>query len=737
MYRLRQHARKPFSRSCGSYYSTWSSINSPTEALYPRSLFTNVFGFFTGVGIGVGAISCIGASNKDGMKDIHSAEDEETDTGRGRCFAAMIPISGVNSNSNNVPIKGTSNGQGGSSADDGFCSSIDNGTLGRDLSEYLSSLPKDEEAGDSENNLRSGLAKLLNEPCPSWISKENGITPIMVAAAQGKVNDAKLLLEHGASVNSVTMKGKAGNAPYFRNIGVLASNKTYNVLELALFSKYRSKEMTELLFSNYLDITNSEKEYFEDVLKYITRNDNKLGEELHKSMNIGMEKAKSLSQEIAANRRRLFPLEDQLKKRIVGQPHAIQVVSNAIRRKENGWIDSNSPLTMLFMGSSGIGKTEMAKTIAEYFNPSNTPNGSGSERGQSPLVNNCFIRLDMSEYQSKHEVAKLIGSPPGYVGYGEGGQLTNKLEKCPNAVVLLDEVEKAHPDVLTAMLQAFDEGRMTSGDGKTVDCKEATFIMTSNLAQREIAYEAERLRDIAREASEEKQRAASRAVGGSTSTFNINDVSSASKTIKSKNGTTTYQIPVSSLSGRPIRNHKNVSNDTTNEEDEISTSPHETALIGDSFTRNVVHNILKAHFRRDEFIGRINEIVFFLPFTDEEQKQLAASELAKWASRAQKINQIQLSWTDAAINKVREAYDIRYGARSIKYEIDRVLIGALAKAHEEGIVKKGSGVTIDIQSISDTEGKSSNSTEQVVSLLVTDPPIGEKNKGIFNRWFSR
>ncbi|CAH8539439.1 unnamed protein product [Schistosoma bovis] len=151
------------------------------------------------------------------------------------------------------------------------------------------------------------------------------------------------------------------------------------------------------------------------------------------------------AEEVAAKEReerRLQPLENRLRKVIVGQEAAIRTVSAAIRRKENGWYDEDHPLVFLFLGSSGIGKTELAKQVAAYLHKD---------------IKKGFIRIDMSEYQEKHEVSKFIGSPPGYVGHEEGGQLTRALAACPNAVVLFDETEKAHPDVLTALLQLFDE----------------------------------------------------------------------------------------------------------------------------------------------------------------------------------------------------------------------------------------------------------------------------------------
>lgn len=168
---------------------------------------------------------------------------------------------------------------------------------------------------------------------------------------------------------------------------------------------------------------------------------------------------------------KLMNLEKVLSESVVGQPFAVQAVSEAIRRSRAGLSDPNRPMgVFLFVGPTGVGKTELAKALArQLFNQED-----------------AMIRLDMSEYMEKHTVSKLIGSPPGYVGYDEGGQLTEAIRRRPYSVVLLDEIEKANPDVFNILLQIFDDGRLTDSKGRTVNCKNALFIMTSNLGSAEL-----------------------------------------------------------------------------------------------------------------------------------------------------------------------------------------------------------------------------------------------------------
>jgi ATP-dependent Clp protease ATP-binding subunit ClpB len=163
---------------------------------------------------------------------------------------------------------------------------------------------------------------------------------------------------------------------------------------------------------------------------------------------------------------KLIHMEDRLRQRVVGQEAALAIVANAIRRNRSGLSDPNRPIgSFLFLGPTGVGKTELARALAEFL--------FDDER--------AIIRLDMSEYMEKHSVARMIGAPPGYVGYEEGGQLTEQVRRRPYSVVLLDEIEKAHPDVFNVLLQILDEGRLTDGKGRTVDFRNTVIIMTSNI----------------------------------------------------------------------------------------------------------------------------------------------------------------------------------------------------------------------------------------------------------------
>ena len=175
---------------------------------------------------------------------------------------------------------------------------------------------------------------------------------------------------------------------------------------------------------------------------------------------------------LEGEKQKLLHMEERLAARVVGQEEAVRAVSNAVRRARSGLQDPNRPLgSFIFLGPTGVGKTELARALAEFMFDSEA----------------AMIRLDMSEYMEKHTVSRLIGAPPGYVGYEEGGQLTEAVRRRPYSVVLFDEVEKAHPEVFNALLQILDDGRLTDGHGRTVDFKNTIVIMTSNIGSQYIA----------------------------------------------------------------------------------------------------------------------------------------------------------------------------------------------------------------------------------------------------------
>ena len=175
---------------------------------------------------------------------------------------------------------------------------------------------------------------------------------------------------------------------------------------------------------------------------------------------------------LQGERQRLLDMEVSLSKRVVGQPEALAAISNAVRRSRAGLQDPNRPIgSFLFLGPTGVGKTELTKALAEFLFDDET----------------AMVRLDMSEYMEKHSVARIIGAPPGYVGYDEGGALTEAVRRRPYQVVLFDEVEKAHPDVFNVLLQVLDDGRLTDGQGRTIDFRNTVIILTSNLGSEIIA----------------------------------------------------------------------------------------------------------------------------------------------------------------------------------------------------------------------------------------------------------
>eukprot|EP01147_Barroeca_monosierra_P002992 gene2992-5781_t len=518
--------------------------------------------------------------------------------------------------------------------------------------------------------------KLLQDGTHPDDRHQLGWTPLHVAAVNGSVEVCRALLDAGASINL--------EDEYFPNMSRAAivqrqlqrdfSSRinpvmpTVGMTALHYASLTDSVALVELLIRfeadpNIEDQTGCKPIDYTENSRIKRRLETYMKE--HAERKAEQERVEAIKQAEAAKKaRREFPLEQRLHQYIVGQDGPIMAVAAAVRRRENGWHDEDHPLVFLFLGSSGVGKTELAKRLAQYIHHDEKKTSNRSKG---------FIRLDMTEYQEKHEAAKLIGAPPGYVGHDEGGQLTKMLKSCPNAVVLLDEVEKAHPDVLTVMLQLFDEGRLTDGQGKTIDCKDAIFVMTSNLASDVIAEHAWELR---RRAEELQQT-----------------------------------------------------------DDQFTLSKQ--------FKEQIIRPILKGHFKRDEFLGRIDEILYFVPFSKSELNQLVLLELNKWRDRAKERHNIDLTWDQSVVQRVAEEYDIHYGARSLQHAVDQLIINRLAAAHEQD--KIGSGCSIRLSTIGEDiqldiktpisnstsssrfswlfgSGKEKNTNDNIGALNETEPP---------------
>lgn len=314
---------------------------------------------------------------------------------------------------------------------------------------------------------------------------------------------------------------------------------------------------------------------------------------------------------------KLRNLEDELKKRVIGQDEAVTAVSKAIRRSRLGLKDPTKPSgSFIFLGTTGVGKTELAKALAEVM--------FGDE--------NALVRIDMSEYMEKHDVSKLIGSPPGYVGYDEGGQLTEKVRRHPYSVVLFDEIEKAHPEVFNSMLQVLDDGRLTDGKGRVVDFKNTIIIMTSNIGARMLTGDA----------------------------------------------------------GRRI------GFDMADDESDKDEASREKLYGGKSYddAKKVVLDELKKAFS-PEFINRVDEIIFFRMLGRSSLIKIVDILVSQVGKRISDIG-IEISLTDAAKELlVKKGYDPQYGARPLKRVIQSMVEDNFSEVLLDGVIKAGRVAIVD------------------------------------------
>ena len=252
-------------------------------------------------------------------------------------------------------------------------------------------------------------------------------------------------------------------------------------------------KVAEIRYGTLKDLQMKLKEYEEEMAQQFSEN-SLLNEEVtydHIAEVVSKWTGIPVSKMLQSEKSKLLEMEKEISKRMVGQIEAVQSVSDSIRRSRSGLQDENRPIgSFLFLGTTGVGKTELAKSLAEilYDDEQN------------------IVRIDMSEYQEQHSVSRLIGAPPGYVGYDEGGQLTEAVRRRPYSVILLDEIEKAHPDTFNILLQLLDEGRLTDNKGRTADFRNTIVIMTSNIGSSEIQKSFEEIEDFDKAKNEAKER---------------------------------------------------------------------------------------------------------------------------------------------------------------------------------------------------------------------------------------
>ena len=328
---------------------------------------------------------------------------------------------------------------------------------------------------------------------------------------------------------------------------------------------------------------------------------------------------------LESEREKLLRMEAELHKRVVGQNMAIEAVADAVRRSRAGLQNEKRPIgSFLFMGTTGVGKTELAKALAEFlFNDEN-----------------MMTRIDMSEYQERHSVSRLVGAPPGYVGYDEGGQLTEAVRRKPYSVVLLDEIEKAHPDVFNTLLQVLDDGRLTDNKGRTVDFKNTILIMTSNVGADIIQSYMERL-----------------PLEASPSSSSV--IPSSSSVIPSA----------------------------------VEESPR-TAMLAEC--RNEVLEVLKRTVR-PEFLNRIDEVIMFEPLSQTDIREILRMQIRDLQHKLGE-NGVTVRFTEGFEDYMStKGYEPQYGARPIKRLMQKELINLLAKSILDGHVRRDSEILVDVQ----------------------------------------
>ena len=343
---------------------------------------------------------------------------------------------------------------------------------------------------------------------------------------------------------------------------------------------------------------------------------------------------------LESEREKLLRMESELHKRVVGQNMAIEAVADAVRRSRAGLQNEKRPIgSFLFMGTTGVGKTELAKALAEFlFNDEN-----------------MMTRIDMSEYQERHSVSRLVGAPPGYVGYDEGGQLTEAVRRKPYSVVLLDEIEKAHPDVFNILLQVLDDGRLTDNKGRTVDFKNTILIMTSNVGADIIQSYMEKIPPLP-------------PVGR-------NDSASDASVISGETSVMSGGTSVISSERQRVEKSRQ-------------------KMLADC--REEVLEVLK-RIVRPEFLNRIDEVIMFEPLSQTDIRDILRMQISDLQEKLGE-NGVTVSFSPEFEDYMStKGYEPAYGARPIKRLMQKELVNLLAKNILDGHVRRDSDILVDIR----------------------------------------
>ncbi|MCC7291127.1 MAG: AAA family ATPase [Phycisphaerales bacterium] len=347
-------------------------------------------------------------------------------------------------------------------------------------------------------------------------------------------------------------------------------------------------------------------------------------------------------------KQKLVHMEERLHERLVGQEEAVRAVSDAVRRSRAGLGDPNRPVgSFLFLGPTGVGKTELCKALAEFLFDDEA----------------AFVRIDMSEFMEQHAVARLIGAPPGYVGYEEGGMLTEAVHRRPYCVILFDEVEKAHRDVFNVLLQVLDDGRLTDGHGRVVDFKNTLIAMTSNIGSEYIARMATRWHGSPSRSEPSRDRK------GASSSHSHRDREEAG----------------SRAADFSPRDSSHPESSPATDEDSVP----------DIEIEMKVKEVLKQHFR-PEFLNRIDETIIFHRLTREDLARIVDIQLRHLQQRLL-AREITLTLTDAARRKLAsDGYDPAYGARPLKRLIQQEIENPLARRMLAGEFAPGDRIELDV-----------------------------------------